>query len=132
MSGSEDGQSWEEIGRAVSTERPKREFRVSIPFNGVKRSRLYRVRFDAASVTLWQVGELTLQRNGKRLEAAGPFDFTSAWRSAGAGDEWVAVDLGAECTFDRVALSWNPASGRGYAGDLQRQQDVAECGAAGR
>ncbi|HEY3440874.1 MAG TPA: discoidin domain-containing protein [Paludibaculum sp.] len=106
VSGSEDGQSWEEIARAVSTERPKREFQASIPFGGVKRSRFYRVSFDAASVTLWQVGELTLQRNAKRLEAAGPFDFTSAWRSAGAGDEWVAVDLGAECTIDRVALSW--------------------------
>jgi hypothetical protein len=26
--------------------------------------------------------------------------------SAGKGDEWVYVDLGAPCTFDRVVLSW--------------------------
>ena len=106
VSGSADGQQWDEIARSVSTERPKREFKVSIPFGDARRSRFYRVSFDAPSVTLWQVGELTLHRNGKRLEAAGPFDFTSAWMSAGSGEEWVMVDLGAECTFDRVELSW--------------------------
>ena len=26
--------------------------------------------------------------------------------SAGSGEEWVSVDLGATCTFDRVALAW--------------------------
>ena len=26
--------------------------------------------------------------------------------SAGSGEEWVYVDLGAACTFDRVVLSW--------------------------
>jgi hypothetical protein len=40
------------------------------------------------------------------VEAGGPYDFTSAWKSAGTGDEWVYVDLGAVCTFDRVALAW--------------------------
>ena len=32
--------------------------------------------------------------------------FTSAWKSAGSGEEWVKVDLGAPCTFDRVSLYW--------------------------
>ena len=26
--------------------------------------------------------------------------------SAGTSEEWVYVDLGAQCTFDRVTLSW--------------------------
>ena len=38
--------------------------------------------------------------------SAGPGDFTSAWMPAGKGEEWVYVDLGAACTFDRVALYW--------------------------
>ena len=42
----------------------------------------------------------------RRVNLGGPYDFTSAWMSAGRGEEWVYVDLGAPCTFDRIALYW--------------------------
>jgi beta-galactosidase/beta-glucuronidase len=56
------------------------------------------------------------------VEVAGPYHFTSAWMPAGKGEEWVYVDLGAECAFDRVALYWirRPAEGA-----LQTSDDAA-------
>ena len=32
--------------------------------------------------------------------------FVSSWKSAGAEDEWVSIDLGAVSTFDRMHFSW--------------------------
>jgi len=106
VSGSDDGQTWTELGRAQSTERPAPEFTPSIPLATPSRNRYFRVEFQAASVKLWQVGEIVLSDQGKRVDAAGPYRFTSAWMSAGAGEEWVYVDLGATCEFDKVALAW--------------------------
>jgi hypothetical protein len=40
------------------------------------------------------------------VQIAGPHNFSSSWMSAGKDEEWVYVDLGAACTFDRVVLSW--------------------------
>ena len=42
----------------------------------------------------------------QEVRVAGPEHFNSAWMSAGGGEEWVSVDLGATCTFDRIALAW--------------------------
>ena len=52
------------------------------------------------------MGGLAFSRKGRYPGIGGPFSFTSAWKSAGTGEEWVYVDLGAPCTFDRVALYW--------------------------
>ena len=115
VSGSDDGETWKELGRATGTDRPAREFKPSVTLAG-SRSRFYRVGFEAASATFWQVGEVTLFDRGKRLEIGGPFDFTSAWMSEGSGEEWVYVDLGAAAKFDRVKLYWIR---RAAAGALQ-------------
>ncbi len=106
VSGSDDGQAWKELGRAAGTDRPGREFKPSVTLNGPSRSRFYRVELNAPSVTAWRVAEVSLFKQGSRVRAGGPYAFTSAWMSAGAGEEWVSVDLGAPCTFDRVALYW--------------------------
>ncbi len=91
----------------------------SIPLDGVQRSRFYKVTLayagvldDDASVN-WRLGQMEFYRGQRRENIGGPYSFTSAWMSAGSGDEWVAVDLGAPCTFDRVTLSWiaRPAEG---------------------
>ena len=41
-------------------------------------------------------------------------DFRSAWKSAGGKDEWIAVNLGAIATIDKVVFHWlnGPVSGR--------------------
>ncbi|MGH9512925.1 MAG: glycosyl hydrolase 2 galactose-binding domain-containing protein [Terriglobales bacterium] len=75
--------------------------------------RFYRVRLDAPRVVRWQVGEVNLFDRNQRIELGGPYHFTSAWKSAGAGEEWVYVDLGVECSLDRIKLFWiqRPAGG---------------------
>jgi hypothetical protein len=113
VSASDDGKSWRELGRAGAEESlasatffaPKvLKPAFDVPERG--RARFYRVQLDAPSVTGWRVQGINTFASGKRVELGGPYDFTSAWKSAGSGPEWVQVDLGAVCTFDRVALHW--------------------------
>jgi hypothetical protein len=118
LTGSGDGQTWTELGRTVSAERPPagRGFGggapagpppvVAVAFTTPSRNRRIRIELSAASVSRWIIGDVILRDKGERVEAGGPYHFTSAWMSAATGDEWVYVDLGAACTFDRVALSW--------------------------
>lgn len=116
--GSDDGQTWTELGRTVSQERPPagRGFGAAaqpaqpsgfrVAFTASSRSRRIRMEFSAPSANRWTIGDVILRNQAQRVEAGGPYHFTSAWMSAGANVEWVYVDLGAACTFDRVALSW--------------------------
>jgi len=106
VSGSEDGQTWKELGRAAGLARPGGELRTSVALNGISRSRFYRIAFDDPRANGWQVNEITFFHGNQRLAIGGPGDFTSAWMPAGRGEEWVYVDLGAVCTFDRVAFYW--------------------------
>jgi Exo-beta-D-glucosaminidase Ig-fold domain/Glycosyl hydrolases family 2/F5/8 type C domain/Glycosyl hydrolases family 2, sugar binding domain len=110
---SDDGQNWRELGRASAEETLARETFWSskvvkpsfdVPANGS--ARFYRVEIDAPSVTAWRVASFDTFAQGKRVNLGGPNDFTSAWKSAGRGAEWIQVDLGAVCTFDRVVLHW--------------------------
>ena len=123
VSGSDDGQTWKELGNAAGTDRPGRNFNPSIAFDAPSRSRFYRIEFDAPSVTTLQVAEVRLFDNHERVRIGGPFDFTSAWMSAGGGEQWVYVDLGAPCAFDRVALYWIR---RAAAGSIQVSDDAAK------
>jgi hypothetical protein len=120
--GSDDGQAWKDLGRATGTNVPPRVFQPAIGFKTPARYRFYRVQFDAPSVIVWRISEIELFDNGQRREAGGPFDFTSAWMPAGTGQEWVYVDLGAPCDFDRVLLYW---IGRAQEGALQVSDDAA-------
>ena len=121
VSGSDDGQAWKELGRATGSGKPAHEFLPSIPLGAPSRSRFYRVTLDAASVAEWEVGEVSLFDQNARVEAGGPYDFTSAWKSADTGEEWVYVDLGTSCEFDRVTLHWIR---RAAQGSLQVSDDA--------
>lgn len=103
---SDDGLTWREAGSAASRDRPKQEFAASIPLSPAAAARWIRVELDAPSVAMWRVGEITPYLAGRKLSLSGPHSFASAWKSAGAGEEWVMVDLGAECTIDRVSIEW--------------------------
>jgi hypothetical protein len=48
--------------------------------------------------------------------------FTSAWESAGAGEEWIYVDFGAPATFDKLNLHW---VNKALAGSIQASADGA-------
>jgi hypothetical protein len=123
VSGSDDGLAWTELGRAAGADRPAREFKPSIALAAPSHSRFYRVALDAPGAPGWLLGEVVLFDRNRRVEAGGPYDFTSAWKSAGTGEEWVYVDLGAPCTFDRVTLAWIRGAA---AGSLQVSDNAAD------
>ncbi len=97
----------------------------SIPLKAPVRSRFYQLELvlngaPAEDTTPWRLGQIEFFRGEDREEIGGPYSFTSAWRSAGLGEEWVAVDLGAPCTFDRITLSW---IARAAEGSIQTSND---------
>ena len=118
VTGSDDGETWHEVGRVTGSDWPDMRapgpsFLEPIPFTAPARFRSYRVQLSAQNVHTWGVAELALSDKGQPVRVAGPDVFSSAWMSAGNGEDWVYVDLGAECSFDRIALSWiqRPAEG---------------------
>ena len=119
-SGSDDGSAWKELGRLSGADRPAR---VSIPFAAPVRNRFYRVEYKAADAASARISDLDFFSGKQRVPFGGPYRFSSAWMSEGSGEEWVYVDLGAVCTFDRIALYWIQ---RAAAGSIQVSDDAAK------
>jgi hypothetical protein len=136
---SDDGREWKKAGSVAAPQpvsitgypegfaMPGQLFQPSIPLSPPSESRFYRVELAAAKAPPfafgmeWQISEVAFFRENQRVEVGGPYHFTSAWMSASLGEEWVYVDLGAPCEFDRVALYWiAPAA----EGSLQVSDDA--------
>jgi len=122
VSGSDDGAAWRELGRAEGMARPSGDIRPAVKFAAPSRHRFYRIAFSDPRARSWRVNEVALFRAGHPVQVGGPHQFSSAWKSAGTGEEWVYVDLGAVCTFDRVALYWIR---RAAEGSIQVSGDAA-------
>ncbi len=139
VSVSDDGRTWEKVGtmsapEPVSVEgyprdfaRPGQLFIPSITFNRTCRNRFYQIECAVLSAPpqgaymQWRVGEIEFYNRDQRVQIGGPYSFTSAWMSAGLGEEWVYVDLGARCEFDRVKLYW---IARAAEGSIQVSDDA--------
>ncbi len=104
--------------------RPGHIFAPSLRLAAESRARYYRFRFSSAAggdFSRYRVAEIRAFRRRQRVEIGGPYDFTSAWKPAGLGEEWVYVDLGAGCVFDKITLHWiRPAA----AGEVQVSDDA--------
>ena len=138
-SASDDGRAWKELGSVFKPEpaslvgyppgfaQAGQLFAPSIPFSAPTQSRTYRVDCRGANVMEWQIGEVAFFHQNQRVEIGGPYSFTSAWMSAGLGEEWVYVDLGVGCEFDRVKLYWIARAAEGslqVSDDAQSWKDV--------
>ena len=138
VSTSEDSRSWQTVGTVTGPEpasvagypkdfaRAGQLFVPSISLTQVCRSRFYQIACDVKNVSLspysqWRVGEVSFFRRGERVNIGGPYDFTSAWMSESLGEEWVYVDLGARCSFDRIKLFW---IARAAEGSIQVSDDA--------
>src|ERR1017187_9063490 len=106
LSGSADGQAWNELGRAWGMAHPVSEIKPAIALQKSSRSRFYRIDFETGRPLNWRIAELSFSNGKTPVHAGGPYEFSSAWMSAAAGDQWVSVDLGSPCSFDRIALYW--------------------------
>jgi hypothetical protein len=128
VSGSDDGQTWQELARQAAP--PPAAGRggfnftppppISVKFAAVSRHRFLRIAQEGEAIT-WSVGDLAFYNGDTRVEVGGPYNFSSAWKSAGNGEEWVSVDLGAVSTFDRVVLNWIE---RAAEGSIQTSNDA--------
>jgi hypothetical protein len=134
VSVSEDGRAWEVAGttsapKPASTAGyppdfcpPNHFFTPFIALNSVSRSRFYRIECAMGSGnnpmsvfnTTWKLGQVAFFKGDQRIEVGGPYSFTSAWMSAGSGEEWVYVDLGSRCEFDHVKLYWIARATEGF------------------
>jgi hypothetical protein len=145
VSASEDSREWRRLGSVANPKpapiagypmgfaQPGRLFAPSIPLSPAAQSRFYRIEFEAANAPpfafgmQWQLGEVAFFHQNQRVEIGGPYRFTSAWMSAGLGEEWVYVDLGAPCEFDRVVLYWIARAAEGsvqVSDDAEHWQDM--------
>ena len=148
---SDDGRVWEEVGSAKAEAETALEnyppdlvrgMKLYYPWLTLSRAgawRFYRVTCERLNHPEerglgWMVGQVEFYRGGARVEIGGPYEFTSAWMSAGSAEEWVSVDLGARCSFDRVTLHWIARAAEGsvqISDDEVKWTDVHRLGAAG-
>jgi len=138
VTGSDDGQTWKELGRYTVPPPPPAPATppaagagrggrggfapppISIQFTAASRNRFLRLTAEGTATT-WGIGDLAFYDRDARVEVGGPYNFSSSWKSAGNGEEWVYVDLGAVSTFDRVVLDWIE---RAAAGSIQTSNDA--------
>jgi Exo-beta-D-glucosaminidase Ig-fold domain/Glycosyl hydrolases family 2/F5/8 type C domain/Glycosyl hydrolases family 2, sugar binding domain len=142
LSVSPDGRTWQEYGSVLAPKpastagyppdfaAPGRFFTPLIPLKSVSRSRYYRVECSGegipedpenADTMMWRLSEVAFFHGSQRIQIGGPYSFTSAWMSAGLGEEWIYVDLGARFQFDHVKLYW---IARAAEGSLQVSDDA--------
>jgi beta-galactosidase/beta-glucuronidase len=131
--GSDDGKTWTELGRTGGMARPTGEIHPSAQF-AASHKRFLRLALSDPRARQFHVNEISLYRNGKQVQVGGPHNFSSSWMSAGKNEEWVYVDLGATCTFDRVVLSWIRRASEGaveVSGDASTWTQLAALPATG-
>jgi len=126
--GSSDGTNWKLLGRTGGATLPGdtltgflrrfsppnlRAFSLPFRLDSTDLYRFYRINANSPNALRWSISEFGMYHMGLRAEVGGPYRFTSAWKSAGAGVEWVSVDLGAECTIYALDLNWirHPSEG---------------------
>ena len=132
VTGSDAGQTWNELGRStgVIPPPPAPSFfgptgslvTPSVPLAQSSRYRILRVALQSSGEGAWLVNEIGFSHKNQPVEAGGPYRFASAWMAEGKGEEWVYIDLGARCAFDRVTLHWIRRASEGV---LQISDDAA-------
>ena len=127
ITGSNDRTTWEKVAEYHGTDFGEKDafasFKKTIPFQAVANFRSYRMAVSIPGIASVGVAEITLFHNDTEVRVAGPDIFSSAWMSAGSGEEWVSVDLGTVCNFDRIKLDWIR---RTSEGEIQVSDDGKE------
>jgi hypothetical protein len=89
VSGSEDGQEWDELGRFESALPPPPRpmlfgptgsyVDASVTLRKPSLSRIYRIIFASTGQGTWTINDVQFSDKGKAVEIGGPYNFTSAW-----------------------------------------------------
>ena len=107
---SADGATWTEAGRGKCG-KPSNKLIVYfnewiVPLNGVENPAAVRVKITAPGAKGFSVNELFFYKGNELLELAPNTQFVSLWKSAGAADEWLQIDLGEPCKVDKAVFKW--------------------------
>lgn len=121
VKGSNDGLSWKQIAvlsdnkllgdtltgfrRAIYPQN-YRLFSISIKLNKDVQYKYYRVDVLSPNVESWRFAEFALMKNDTYCTIGGPYNFSSSWKSLSSNKEWIYVDLGTICSFDKINLYW--------------------------
>lgn len=112
--GSDDRKTWRELGLVSGMTHIGGEFLARINLGAPTRCRAYRIELADPRAQRWTLQEWSFFHNRHRVPVAGPHAFASVWKGAGAGEEWLTVDLGVTSTFDRVVLDWVQRPSKGF------------------
>jgi hypothetical protein len=139
ISTSDDGRVWKDMGSASGGQpissgpyppdlaHSAQLLYPSISLAQPSQSRYYQVTCTMANAPEeayginWLLGEVEFYAGDKRVQIGGPYSFSSAWMAAGMDEEWVYVDLGARCEFDKISLYW---IARAAEGSIQLSDDA--------
>ncbi|HUX83669.1 MAG TPA: discoidin domain-containing protein [Chitinophagaceae bacterium] len=108
--------------------RNRRVFDFPFKLEATVNYRFYRYQIHEPNATGGSISDFGLFGQGKYAEIGGPYHFTSAWKSAGSGQEWIYVDLGVRSTLDQVKLFWIRPAVEGsvqVSDDAQSWKDMA-------
>jgi len=115
MEVSADGRTWKEAGRGKGSATPSISLlrytnEWVIPLSMEKNPAALRLTLKAPGAGEGTVNEWFFYKGDQRLEINNNLFFVSVWKSAGCENEWVEVDLGADCKLDKAVFHWvNPA-----------------------
>ena len=148
--GSNDGNTWTELGKISGKELPGRQTRhrahsdpnknteqatlpvrmlnESIPFNTSGDYAQYRILLNMAGAAYWTFTAIDFYNQGQQLDFLPSKFFNSAWMSAGNQEEWVYVDLGSRSVFDKIKLHWIQKANQGkiqISDDAKHWKDIA-------
>jgi hypothetical protein len=143
IKGSNDGKNWKVLSTLSDTSLlgdtltgykrtiyPKnyRVYDKSIQLDDNVNYKYYRAELSCPVIESWRVAEFQLTDEGRKCRLGGPYSFTSAWKSAGSKNEWIYVDLGAQCSFDKIKLFWLRRAAEGtiqVSDDAKNWKDIS-------
>ena len=89
----------------------------------------YRIELSGEAARGWQMASWDFFHGEELLNVLPSAHFTSTWRSATSGEEWVYVDFGCEASFDEVSLNWINRASKGCiqtSDDAKNWKEVAQ------
>jgi hypothetical protein len=119
--GSDDTVSWNEIallsgpgliGDTLTGYRRKiypqnyRVFNESIKTEKYFSYKNYRAVFNSVNLLSWRIADFQPMHNNEYCGIGGPYNYWGSWKSFGAQNEWVYIDLGNSCRFNKIIIYW--------------------------
>ena len=128
LKGSPDGKIWKELGIASAAGFANRTVSCVFDLAAPELLEAFLLEFKLPDANDFSLHTVNFYKDGELLDVLPSKDFVSAWRSAGAADEWVSVDFGYTSSFDKLVFHWlNPAaSGEVFVSDDARSWNSVE------